>query len=105
MRISDWSSDVCSSDLFTQGMVTHETYRATDGRWLSPDEIDERDGKLVETASGKPVEAGRVEQMSKSKKNTTIGRASCRESVCTYVSISMGAVSLKKKHTSMSHPR
>src|SRR3546814_4848811 len=36
--------------LFTQGMVTHETYRATDGRWLSPDETDERDGTLVETA-------------------------------------------------------
>ena len=26
--------------LFTQGMVTHETYRAPDGRWLSPDEVE-----------------------------------------------------------------
>src|SRR6476469_8366780 len=25
--------------LFTQGMVTHETYRAGDGSWLSPDEV------------------------------------------------------------------
>ena len=52
--------------LFTQGMVTHETYRAADGRWLSPAEV--RDG--VEIATGQPVGAGRVEKMSKSKKNT-----------------------------------
>ncbi|WP_448659354.1 leucine--tRNA ligase [Sphingomonas sp. CJ99] len=52
--------------LFTQGMVTHETYKSADGRWLSPDEI--RDG--METATGQPVTVGRVEKMSKSKKNT-----------------------------------
>ena len=52
--------------LFTQGMVTHETYRAADGRWLSPDEV--RDG--VEIATGAEVAIGRIEKMSKSKKNT-----------------------------------
>ena len=52
--------------LFTQGMVTHETYKSADGRWLSPDDI--RDG--IETATGKAVTVGRVEKMSKSKKNT-----------------------------------
>jgi leucyl-tRNA synthetase len=52
--------------LFTQGMVTHETYKSPDGRWLSPDDI--RDG--VEIATGQPVTAGRIEKMSKSKKNT-----------------------------------
>ncbi len=52
--------------LFTQGMVTHETYKSDDGRWLSPPEV--ADG--VETATGKPVAVGRVEKMSKSKKNT-----------------------------------
>jgi leucyl-tRNA synthetase len=52
--------------LFTQGMVTHETYKSWDNRWLSPAEI--ADG--VETASGKPIQIGRVEKMSKSKKNT-----------------------------------
>ncbi len=52
--------------LFTQGMVTHETYRAADGRWLSPDEV--RGG--MEIASNVPVTVGRVEKMSKSKKNT-----------------------------------
>jgi leucyl-tRNA synthetase len=55
--------------LFTQGMVTHETYKAPDGRWLSPDEVEDREGALV-TASGEPVQTGRVEKMSKSKRNT-----------------------------------
>ena len=52
--------------LFTQGMVTHETYKSADDRWLSPDDI--RDG--IEIATGKAVTVGRVEKMSKSKKNT-----------------------------------
>ena len=26
--------------LFTQGMVTHESYRGADGRWLYPDEVE-----------------------------------------------------------------
>ncbi len=56
--------------LFTQGMVTHETYRTLDGRWLSPDEVERRDGGIVVLADGGPAEAGRVEKMSKSKKNT-----------------------------------
>jgi leucyl-tRNA synthetase len=56
--------------LFTQGMVTHETYRAPDGAWLSPDEVEERDGRLVVAATGEAAEPGRVEKMSKSKRNT-----------------------------------
>jgi leucyl-tRNA synthetase len=47
--------------LFTQGMVTHETYQDADGNWLTPDEA---------RASAAPVITGRVEKMSKSKKNT-----------------------------------
>jgi leucyl-tRNA synthetase len=58
------------SGLFTQGMVTHETYRASDGGWLSPDEVERQDGRFVETATGAPVETGRIEKMSKSKRNT-----------------------------------
>ena len=49
--------------LFTQGMVTHETYRSADGKWLSPEEAAEA------RASGQTFEPGRVEKMSKSKKN------------------------------------
>ncbi|AXJ95279.1 MULTISPECIES: leucine--tRNA ligase [unclassified Sphingomonas] len=52
--------------LFTQGMVTHETYRSSDGRWLSPADVDGG----IEIATGQPIEVGRVEKMSKSKKNT-----------------------------------
>src|SRR3546814_16807985 len=79
MRISDWSSDVCSSDLLgrfslagTLGMsifVTSFSYR-----------------------QGLPREADLVFDV-----RFQIGRASCRESVCQYVSISVVAVSLKKK--------
>ena len=56
--------------LFTQGMVTHETYRAGDGSWLSPDEVRRDGDDWVHFESGAPVTLGRVEKMSKSKRNT-----------------------------------
>jgi leucyl-tRNA synthetase len=57
--------------LFTQGMVTHESYRGAAGQWLYPEEIEWRDdGSVVERATGAPVTVGRVEAMSKSKRNT-----------------------------------
>jgi leucyl-tRNA synthetase len=56
--------------LFTQGMVCHESYRSTDGRWLYPEEVTKReDATAIETATGQPVTIGRREVMSKSKKN------------------------------------
>ncbi|MBL0001893.1 MAG: leucine--tRNA ligase [Sphingomonadales bacterium] len=54
--------------LFTQGMVTHETYKAPDGSWLSPGEVTQVGGDIV-TLDGQPVTLGRIEKMSKSKKN------------------------------------
>ncbi|HEX8535779.1 MAG TPA: leucine--tRNA ligase [Allosphingosinicella sp.] len=56
--------------LFTQGMVTHETYKAGDGSWLSPDEVRRDGDDWIHIESGHPVTTGRVEKMSKSKKNT-----------------------------------
>ena len=56
--------------LFTQGMVTHETYRAGDGSWLSPNEVRRDGDDWVHIESGEPVTTGRVEKMSKSKRNT-----------------------------------
>ncbi len=56
--------------LFTQGMVTHETYKSLDGRWLSPTEVEVGAGGLVEIATGTVAETGRIEKMSKSKRNT-----------------------------------
>jgi leucyl-tRNA synthetase len=57
------------ASLFTQGMVTHETYRAGDGSWLSPEEVKKDGDDYVHIESGHPVALGRVEKMSKSKKN------------------------------------
>jgi leucyl-tRNA synthetase len=50
--------------LFTQGMVTHRTYKDAGGNWLLPEEAE------AAKAAGQEVEAGRVEKMSKSKRNT-----------------------------------
>ena len=59
--------------LFTQGMVTHETYKSQDGYWLLPNEVKfEGEGasrQAIEAASGRPVAIGSIEKMSKSKKN------------------------------------
>jgi leucyl-tRNA synthetase len=60
--------------LFTQGMVTHETYRRQSGEWLEPKDVEvivegkTRRARLVE--NGAEVVIGDVEKMSKSKKNT-----------------------------------
>ncbi|MEG3181656.1 leucine--tRNA ligase [Sphingomonas sp. LT1P40] len=56
--------------LFTQGMVTHETFKSSDGRWLSPGEVSRKGDIWVETSGGGPATVGRIEKMSKSKKNT-----------------------------------
>jgi leucyl-tRNA synthetase len=57
--------------LFTQGMVTHESYRGTDGRWLYPDEIVRAaDGSARHRDTGETVTVGRVEKMSKTQRNT-----------------------------------
>lgn len=59
--------------LFTQGMVTHETYKDAQGNWVSPSEIvlQSADGMRVATSSvtGEPVTIGSIEKMSKSKRN------------------------------------
>ena len=60
--------------LFTQGMVTHESYRTADGpngTWLYPEEVQKQpDGRVLQRRTGEPVIVGRVEAMSKSKRNT-----------------------------------
>src|SRR3546814_3050263 len=65
MRISDWSSDVCSSDL-----------RRLDH--LLAGELDRRVDRL------QPVERQRIGREHPSVR-AEIGRASCRERVCQYV--------------------
>ncbi len=55
--------------LMTQGMVCHETYRDEGGAWLYPEEVELRDGRMVRRGDGAAVIVGRLEKMSKSKKN------------------------------------
>lgn len=56
--------------LFTQGMVTHETYKDQDGKWVYPaDVIKNDDAQLVHAQTGLPVVVGASIKMSKSKKN------------------------------------
>ena len=59
------------SGLFTQGMVCHETYKDPDNNWISPDEIENINGKkYLKKDKSKLVSVGPSESMSKSKKNT-----------------------------------
>lgn len=59
--------------LFTQGMVTHETYKGSAGEWVPPTDViiettgDQRTARHAR--SGDPIAIGSVEKMSKSKKN------------------------------------
>jgi len=69
------SVDEPFAGLFTQGMVQHESYKGADGRWLYPEEVDfaiGADGTRSATVKGgtEAVTIGRVEAMSKSKRNT-----------------------------------
>ena len=57
-------------ELFTQGMITHKTYRDEKKNWLRPNEVVIRDNVLVSINDGKPVKEGPIEKMSKSKRNT-----------------------------------
>src|SRR3546814_1347921 len=85
MRISDWSSDVCSSDLpldgakqkihqsFTGGEAP-ELQRAAEvpARWGDSEVTHHSFFQLAQNAVRQP-------------NRTQIGRASCRERVCQYV--------------------
>src|SRR3546814_3504032 len=68
MRISDWSSDVCSSDLATPSMCTSTTCAAN---WVAR---SSRRSAAWATAWGL-----------RATPEGEIGRASCRERVCQYV--------------------
>src|SRR3546814_19894497 len=118
MRISDWRSDVCSSDLKTdgdnydywqrrepakvEGFVSREDYQAHRRlKRLQAVEAAKEAGEYdrfvaLGWCSRKDLAA---KQAHRPRKVFTeeIGRASCRERVCKYVWISVVAVSLKKQ--------
>jgi leucyl-tRNA synthetase len=55
--------------LLTQGMICHETYKTLDGKWLHPKEVIAKKDGFYHSETGEKVECGRIEKMSKSKKN------------------------------------
>src|SRR3546814_12993538 len=99
MRISDWSSDVCSSDLHLGRRLVERGAvddRIGGGFVLHQPIVDAvlvRQRRGLVPAGGLRKGFARAESMP----GTEIGRASCRERVCQYVYILVVAVSLKKK--------
>src|SRR3546814_3855734 len=98
MRISDWSSDVCSSDLKLGGLggimgmlpgvgklqkqmaganIDDRVLKRQEAIISSMTRDERRNPKLMNASRRKRVAAGSGTQ--------EIGRASCRESVCQYV--------------------
>ena len=58
-------------NLFTQGMVCHESYKDTNDNWLYPDEIEKiTPTNVIKKKDKSKVIVGPAESMSKSKKNT-----------------------------------
>src|SRR3546814_11868038 len=110
MRISDWSSDVCSSDLHCYTMHTYagiqrllvgfQTRKSGQQRWVNIHQAPQIPTHKTlgehthKTSQHNPVGLILIDQASQ---GFEIGRASCRERVCQYVSIWVVAVSLKKK--------
>src|SRR3546814_13090758 len=98
MRISDWSSDVCSSDLVDADVAQPAQFMATGGQFHEAVPV----GQLhaVHRVGGVGVFGDDVVQPGAAQGQAggeEIGRASGRERVCQYVEISVVAVSLKKK--------
>src|SRR3546814_11878655 len=98
MRISDWSSDVCSSDLTNTARSdadlhrVHASFNQVSYPLGSSDVAADDLSFFVSLAQiGNGLQRRSVLAVG------AIGRASCRDRVCQYVSISGVDVSLKKK--------
>src|SRR3546814_18768342 len=103
MRISDWSSDVCSSDL-----LPYETLRARTSPTVtcaarltclvsSPSHFGRSAGRFGRQALGEQKSPRSHRDAGFLLVAGEIGRASCRGRVWKFVLISVVAVSLKKK--------
>src|SRR3546814_17819998 len=97
MRISDWSLDVCSSDLKAGPRPGAET--GTDQAATS------RGTRRVTWAATFSFTDATEPRRSLRPLTAELGRASCRESVCQYVYISVVAVSLTKTHSLYLYPQ
>src|SRR3546814_17384345 len=106
MRISDWSSDVCSSDLAAAKQTHHapelqrrprlddNSAAQTDIAGIEHGGLPRRDRPLI---LGERQREGIVGNAFQDTGRIEIGRTSGRERVCQYVYILVVAVSLKKK--------
>src|SRR3546814_20134747 len=92
MRISDWSSDVCSSELLARAIG-----KKVDDLGIALD-VDHQPHRLANAASAGQFVGGERLEAAVVGRQQQIGRASCRERVCQYVSVSVVAVSLKKNN-------
>src|SRR3546814_9778834 len=84
MRISDWSSDVCSSDLVAE--QPGEAGMRVDGDvadLLGPVGGPAQPGDAQPAGAGRPADGRRLRRVERDHRE--IGRASCRERVCPYV--------------------
>src|SRR3546814_12850175 len=93
MRISDWSSDVCSSDLVASLGFDDRQCGERAGLALDSAVGELLDVFLVDTRSALEQTRLQVEHVA-----GVIGRASCSKRVCQYLYISVVAVYLNK-HT------
>src|SRR3546814_17399470 len=103
MRISDWSSDVCSSDLVAAvaGIRGGPGAGRPDRRVLAERgrrPADGGRGRTVGTPAANDRTHSRCRHRHPPPLGRQIGRAACRERVCQYVEISVVAVTLKKKN-------
>lgn len=57
------------SALLCQGMVIGNSYQKADGTYLYPSQVEQRDGKWVEKATGEAITVKPAEKISKSKNN------------------------------------
>ena len=55
--------------LFTQGMITHKTYKTSNNEWVMPKEVLINNGKFIREKTKESLIEGPCEKMSKSKKN------------------------------------
>ena len=56
-------------ELFTQGMITHKTFKNEEGSWVMPNDVAIKDNKIIQISTNQILTQGPSEKMSKSKKN------------------------------------
>src|SRR3546814_20323923 len=96
MRISDWSSDVCSSDL-----ATRRARRSAPRAQVGPRTPPRRPPGTTAAGAVRATATGRVDQMAATP--VEIGRASCRESVSVRVDLGGGRSITKKQLQKLKH--